>query len=331
MLVSVVIPARNWDHFLVATLESLAVQYLPRGVGLEVVVGLAGEPPPEVPNGVEVVHNPSGSIPDALNLAIGASRGEVVARVDARCVVAPDHIARVVDALSDPQIGCVGGAALVMDRGGFASAYAVAFNSPLLGPSDYRYRRRSGSSSSPYCAAWRREVLERTGGFDPRLLRNQDNELADRVANLGLSVWYDADIVVGYFNDREWLAAMRHHYEFGWWRMLQSGRGQRGLGRRHIVSIGSAVGGGVMILAGLRSRGARTKMIAGLVAAYGLAATTAFITARRLRDARGDIDLVPFSPVGVALAPAVAASLDAAWFAGLLVGAMTARVASEAE
>ena len=94
------IPARSWDGHLIATLASIAAQVLPDGLTVETVVGLADEAPTACPDGVRVVHNPNGTIPDALNLAISESRGEVILRVDARCVLPPDYVTRVVDRLA---------------------------------------------------------------------------------------------------------------------------------------------------------------------------------------------------------------------------------------
>lgn len=320
MLISVIIPAQTWDDFLVATIESLSRQRLTDGLELEIVVGLAGDSPVELPDQVSVVHNPSGTIPEGLNLAIQASRGEVIARVDARCIVADDHIIKVVAGLSDARVGCIGGAALVLDRGVFGSAYAVAFNSPMLGPSSYRFSRKSGPISSPYAAAWRRETLERAGGFDATLLRNQDNELADRVAELGLIVWYDANIVVGYTNNRSWYGSLKHHYEFGWWRMLRSSRGEKSLGRHKIMTLGVGAAIAAFFLVGLKSHKTRKHTMMSLIGLYLIATVTSYITAHRLRNSRLDIDDAEFDPVGALCAPVVAASLDAAWVAGLVAG-----------
>lgn len=314
------VPARSWDHHLERTLETLARLRLPPEVEVEVVVGLAGAPPAAAPAGVRVVPNPSGTIPDALNLAIAASRGEVVVRVDARCEVAPDHVARVLAVLDDPTIGCVGGAQLVLDRGVFGSAYAIAFNSALLGPSPYRYSRRSGPTDTAYLGAWRRADLLAVGGFDPRLLRNQDNELADRIRGSGKVVWYDADLVVGYHNARSLVGALAHHRDFGLWRMLQSGDGQRGFTRTHVAAVAAvaaATAGGVAALASPRTR----PLVVGLgCVGYALAATAARRTAGRLRRARPDIAGPDFHPLGVLAAPAVAVLVDAAWGAGVAQG-----------
>lgn len=321
MLVSVVIPARDWDEFLEQTVASILRCEVPPGVDLEVIVALGGPHPAETPTGVRVVTNPSGTIPDGLNLAIAASFGEFVVRVDSRCVVQPDHMTRVLDRLADPAVGCVGGAQLVLDRGLFGSAYALGFNGALMGPTVYRYRRVSGPVDTAYLGAWRRQDLDALGGFDPRMIRNQDNELADRVRASGKVVFYDADLVVGYHNARDFRGAMAHHHEFGLWRMVQRDQGQRAFTPRHVAAVAVAGLGATMGAGLLAARSTRPYALVGATAAYAAAGAYAWRSAGRLRRARPDIDGPPFHPLAPMIAPAVAAALDGAWLAGVVRGA----------
>jgi succinoglycan biosynthesis protein ExoA len=320
MLVSVIIPASRWDAHLERALDSVAAQRLPDDVSVEVAVAL-GEVEGAGPRpGVIVVANPGGSIPVGLNLAARATSGEVLARVDSRCRLPTDYLARVVAALSDPGVGSVGGAALVVDRGVMGSAYAVAFNSPLLGPSRYRFSRTSGPTDSSYLGAWRRATFEALDGFDERLPRNQDNDLAERVRASGLEVRYDADAVVGYVAGRSLPGTVRHHYSFGWWRMAQRRQGGRGFTARHAVAVtivAAAGASGLVAVSRPRTRGAAVALgIAGYLGAVG----ASWATAARLRATRPDLDLAPLHPLGVVAAPALAAVLDAGWALGLLRG-----------
>lgn len=321
MLVSIVIPARQWDAHLVSTLDSIRDQQLPDGVTVETIVGLATGTRSDAPPDVCVIPNPSGTIPDALNLATGVATGAIVVRVDARCRLQPDHVSRTIERLADPEVGCVGGAQLVLDRGVFGSAYALAFNSPMLGPSAYRYRSRSGPVDTAYLGAWRRADLLELGGFDPRLIRNQDNELADRVRSSGRTVFYDAELVVGYTNGRTLRSTMAHHHEFGMWRQIQAGHGQRALAPRQIAAVAAAASGALLTVGALASPATRRPAIAAIAAAYLGATVFAHRSAARLRAARPDIPGPGFHPVGVAAAPAVAAIIDVAWAAGLVRGA----------
>ncbi|MGZ4708505.1 MAG: glycosyltransferase [Acidimicrobiales bacterium] len=320
MLVSVIIPAIRWDAHLARAVETVEAQLLASELAVEVAVALA-EPETAPPGAaVTVVANPCGSIPVGLNRAVAATSGAIVARVDSRCDLPRDYLVRVVRGLDDPHVGAVGGAALVLDRGILGSAYAVAFNSPLLGPSRYRFSRTSGLTDSPYLGAWRREVLEAVGGFDERLPRNQDNDLAERIQAHGFEVRYDAGAVVGYVAGRSLGATLRHHHSFGWWRMAQRRQGGQGLAPRHVAVVGAAAVGAASGVAALAHRRSRPWAVLAAVAAYGGATVAAATTAGRLRDARPDLDLPPFHPVGVVAAPALAAAIDAAWALGLVRG-----------
>jgi succinoglycan biosynthesis protein ExoA len=326
MLVSVIIPALRWDAHLERTVESVEAQMLPTDLHVEIAVALAepGTVPPGTP--VTVVANPGGSIPVGLNRAIAATTGAIVARVDSRCVLPRDYLVRMARGLDDPTVGAIGGAALVLDRGLLGSAYAVAFNSPLLGPSRYRFSRASGPTGSPYLGAWRRETLEALHGFDERLIRNQDNDLADRVGARGLRVRYDAGAVVGYVAGRSLPATLRHHQSFGWWRMAQLDRGGEGLAPRHVLVTGGAAASAVVGLAALSRRRWRRAALTTGALGYVAAGLVARTTATRLRAARPDIDLAGLDPLGVSLAPALAAAIDAAWAVGLVRGRWAHRV-----
>ena len=317
---SVIITAIRWDAHLDRAVASIAAQRLPVDVGVEIAVALAEPESAGSRRDVLVMDNPGGSIPAGLNRAASMTRGEILVRVDSRCHLQPDHVSRMVAGLRDTRVGSVGGAQLVTDRGLLGSAYAVAFNSPMLGPSRYRFSRTSGPTDSPYLGAWRRDTFEALGGFDERWLRNQDNDLAERVQAEGLEVRYDADAVVGYVAGRSLLGMLRHHYSFGWWRMAQRKQGGQGLAPRHVIVVGvMAVGAGTGLAALLRPRTRRWAVALGITA-YGGAVAGAWTTAARLRMARPDLELAPFHPVGVIAAPALAAVIDAGWLLGLVRG-----------
>ena len=322
LLVSMIIPARHWDHRLVETLDSIDRQRLQVGVSVEVVVALAEGSARPHPLEPRVVANATGTIPAGLNAAIAASRGQIIARVDARSHLPPNYVATVIDTLADASVGCVGGAALVLDRGLFGSTYAIAFNSVLLGPTVYRYRRTSGPVDTAYLGSWRRRDLELLGGFDTELHRNQDNELADRVRTAGQTVWYDARLVVGYYNDRDLRGALHHHHEFGLWRMIQRGRGQRSLTRRHRASLAALAAATVIGAGTLAAPRTRSLVARAAIVGYLSAGVVAWRSASNLRAARPDLITEPFHPLAPLLAPGLAAALDASWIAGILRGAL---------
>ncbi|MEO6628519.1 MAG: glycosyltransferase [Aquihabitans sp.] len=317
VLVSVVIPAVQADRFLRSTLASIRSQDLPPETDVEIVVALK-EPTDAELGGAMTVANPSGSIPAGLNAALAASTGSIVLRCDSRCDLPPDYITRCLDHLSNPTIGMVGGAPLVIDDGLVGGAYGIAFNSPLLGPSRHRYSRVSGPIESPYLGAWRREVLVELGAWDERLLRNQDNELADRVQAAGLTVWYDHTLVVGYVAGRPLEGILRHHHGFGRWRMAQRSLEQTALTPRHRAAVGGLVAGGAGAALTARRLPPRALLALG-AATYGAAVAVGSVTSARLQSARPDLHIHP-QPVSRLLAPALAAAINGAWALGLIRG-----------
>ncbi len=327
MIVSVVVPATIWDERLRRTLDTVRTQRLPVGVDVEVLVASPEGPPPGWARVVgEVwVENPTGAIPAGLNRAVARATGEVVVRVDSRCSLPTGYVAAMVRRLEDSEVGMVGGAALVMDPGWWGDLYGTVFNSPLLGPSRYRYSRRSGPAPTAYLGAWRRQDLMAWGRFDERLLRNQDNEIASRVAERGLVVWYEADAVVGYEAAKGPIAAARHHYGFGRWRMRQRAMGQTSMSTPQRLVVAGALVGATLGVLGMSARSTRRGALTLAGASYGAAAVLARLSAVRLRASRADLGLSPPSPVATALAPCAGACLDAAWALGLLIGHLRSR------
>lgn len=323
MDISVIVPAVRWDSRLDDALSSVRLQELPPGLRMEIIVAVADDRESgSHPEYVRVVHNPRRNAAAGLNLAIANSQGDVVVRVDSRCVLPQHYIARLLDHLSDPSIGCAGGMQVVGDRGIIGTAYAVAFNSPLMGPSKYRFSTRAGPTESVYLGAWRRAVLDCVGRFDESLVRNQDNELSARIRAAGFKVWYDPDIRVLYYSDRSTRENARHHYEFGLWRVLQGMSGEAGLEPRHMISLAVVLAclGLGMYMFGAASRHGKLAM-AG--AAYGgLVLTGERLSTRCLSRLEMTPEPPPRSWIGTALSPLIAFIMDGAWASGVVVGQM---------
>jgi hypothetical protein len=109
-------------------------------------------------------------------------------------------------------------------------AIALAMSSPL-GAGDARYRLGGppGPTDTVYLGSFRRGALEKVGGFDETLERNQDYELNIRLREAGGVVYFHPDLVVDY----------RPRGSFGdlWRQYLDYGRWKREVIRRHPGSV----------------------------------------------------------------------------------------------
>lgn len=180
-LLSVVVPVRNGAETIGPCLDAL-------------FTGQDGAPPFEVivvDNGstdgtaeiaarhpVTVVAEPEPGVSNARNRGTAESRGELLAFLDADCIVEPGWAAAIAEPFADPTVGCVAGELAHVHGESVAERQAVR----KLGS----WQRFAISSNPPFAvtanAAYRRTVLDRIGGFDPSLVRAQDVELGARFA-----------------------------------------------------------------------------------------------------------------------------------------------------
>ncbi|HET7660961.1 MAG TPA: glycosyltransferase, partial [Oryzihumus sp.] len=135
---------------------------------------------------VHTVPNPSGRTPEALNAALGASRSDIVVRVDGHGVLDRDYVRTAVGLLEETGAANVGG---LMDAEGvttFERAVAAAMTSRLgVGASRFHTGGEAGPADTVYLGVFRREWLDRMGGYDPRFVRAQDWELNHRIREAG--------------------------------------------------------------------------------------------------------------------------------------------------
>ncbi len=240
--VSVMIPARGCDATLQAAVASVLAQDPPPaevliavGPSSDDTAGLAARLAAERPQ-VRVVDNPSGLTSEALNAAIAASHGQVVARVDAHAQLPPGYLRAAVAALRATSAANVGGLQIPTAEAGFSRAVAAAMRSPLgTGGAAYRTASEPGPADTVYLGVFRREALEAVGGFDPTFVRNQDAELNLRLREAGFVVWLDPTMQVAYRPRSSVRALASQYLQYGRWRRLTARRHPGSLRLRQLV------------------------------------------------------------------------------------------------
>jgi succinoglycan biosynthesis protein ExoA len=132
--------------------------------------------------------NPGANKSAGLNNAIRSIPSEVVIRVDAHAVYPDGYVSELVSALQDLEVENVGGVrATHLPNGSLAGALARMVSHPFAaGNATYRV----GTSAmvavdSVFGGCYPREIFERIGYFDERLLRAQDREFNDRLRRAG--------------------------------------------------------------------------------------------------------------------------------------------------
>jgi cellulose synthase/poly-beta-1,6-N-acetylglucosamine synthase-like glycosyltransferase len=125
---------------------------------------------------VRYLREPLLGVSNARNRGIAESTGEILSFIDADCLVEPQWLAELVRPFEDPEVGAVAGDLQHVSATTAAERQAAR----LLG----NWQQFAFNSNPAYPitanAAYRRDVIDRIGPFDPHMTRAQDVELGLR-------------------------------------------------------------------------------------------------------------------------------------------------------
>jgi succinoglycan biosynthesis protein ExoA len=223
-LVSVIIPMRNEAAHIAACIDSILAQDYPAGrLELIVVDGDSNDGSAAVLQRygarVRVLRNPSRIVPTAMNIGIAAAQGQIIARVDAHTVIAPDYIRIGVEALQRTGADNVGGPMHAAGGGRWGTAIAVAMGSRFGIGAYFHFGTAERDVGTVYMGMYPRHVFERIGLFDEELVRNQDDELNYRLRKAGGRVFFTPHMRSLYQNRQSVGALARQFFQYGLWKI----------------------------------------------------------------------------------------------------------------
>jgi glycosyltransferase involved in cell wall biosynthesis len=230
--VTVIVPCRNEAHYIGPCLDSILASDYPKD-RLEVLVvdGMSEDRTRDILADymarhpwIRLIDNPRRITPVALNLAIRASTGAVLVRMDAHVVYPPHYVSRLVAALEKHGADNVGGVlrTLPAGKGAMARAIAVAMSHPFgVGTSYFRI-----GTSTPrwvdtiafFCV--RREMFDLVGLFDEELIRHQDGEFNARLIKRGGRILLVPDVESQYYARATLRQTARMFYQYGYFKPL---------------------------------------------------------------------------------------------------------------
>lgn len=149
---------------------------------------------------IKILNNEKKIVPCAMNIGISASCGKYIIRIDAHADYAKDYISKCVYYLNNTDADNVGGIAETKSNGFMGNAIAKMLSSKFgVGNSQFRTNGKSGYVDTVPFGAFRREVFSKYGGYDERLVRNQDNEMNYRIRKNGGKIFLADDIKLSYY------------------------------------------------------------------------------------------------------------------------------------
>ncbi len=216
--VALVIPARNAGATLGACLESVA-GLLEDGRLEEILVVDDGstDDTAEVVRrfpGVGLIRTEQQGRGAARNVGWRAAKSPIIWFIDADCVAEPDALGHLLGHLREPRVVAVGGSYGNMRPD---SLVACLIHEEIV----ERHRRMPADVNylATFNITFRREALERLGGFDERFLRAQDTEISYRALDAGGRLRFDRRSRVKHFHTTSLRRYLRAQRQQGFWRM----------------------------------------------------------------------------------------------------------------
>lgn len=231
--VSILMLARNESQHIDAAIRSVMAQTV---TDLEIIVidGMSTDDTAEIVNAlaaedprVRLVSNPQRTIPQGLNIGMRAARGRYVARCDTHSVLSRDYLKVALGVLeADPAIGSVGGRRVGTADTASGRAVATALTSKFgVGDAFYHYSDQATDSDHATFGVMRSNVLRSIGGWDERLLVNEDVDLDYRIHASGYRIRFEPRMAV-FWRVRESAPEFAHQYR-------RYGRGKAAMVRKN--------------------------------------------------------------------------------------------------
>ncbi len=212
MTVDIIIPVFNEEAYLQKCLESVLEFERPAGLSWVIFIvdgdsqdrtrEIALEFAARYPE-IQVLANPGRIQSCGLNLAIRSGRGEYVLRLDAHATYPKNYLRLCLETIMRTRADNVGGVFITHPGGtsyGAQLVQALSTHRFGVGNAGYRLDAMEGSADTVPYGFFTREVFNRLGLFDERLVRGQDYEFNRRIRASGGTVWLNPAIQVHYHN-----------------------------------------------------------------------------------------------------------------------------------
>lgn len=227
-LVSVVIPVRNEEKYIVKCVESVLNQDFPKkDMELILIDGASEDQTVSIIKGfaakydfIRLCENPRKTVQHALNIGIKSAVGKYVVRMDAHSEYASDYVSECVRQLEKTNAANVGGPMIARGKTRLQKVIAAAYHSPFaLGGGKFHDENYEGYADTVYLGAFKRETLLRLGLYDEALPRNEDDDLNLRILENGGRVYVTPRIKSVYYPRGRYGALFRQYFEYGLWKV----------------------------------------------------------------------------------------------------------------
>lgn len=190
----------------------------------------------EAHKNIHLLDNPERFVSYALNRAIPLCTGQYIVRLDAHCKYDEDYFKEIIRVFETTGSDIVGGPTRTAYNTPFQQAVGYVISTRFgVGNSSVHQLEYSGETDSVTFGSWKREIFEKTGYFDARMKRNQDDEFHYRAKSLGMRIYQSPSIKLYYYPRSSLISLLSQYFEYGLYKPLVLRKIKSEIKVRHLV------------------------------------------------------------------------------------------------
>jgi cellulose synthase/poly-beta-1,6-N-acetylglucosamine synthase-like glycosyltransferase len=249
-LVSVIIPCRNEEKYIIRVLEQIRNQDYEGPVEIIVVDALSIDNTKNLVErfiqkysntDIKLLSNKKIYIPSGLNLGIRAAKGEIIIRMDGHSIPYSDYIKNGVQTILHKNYEVVGGICKTKPGSDnrIARLIAVALSHPFgVGDSHFRLLNKNVKpkfvDTVPF-GCFKKSLWQTLRGYNENLIVNEDYDFNYRVRENGGKVYLNPKMISEYYTRDSLIGLIRQFYRYGKWKFKMLKYNPKSLRWRHVV------------------------------------------------------------------------------------------------
>lgn len=232
IFISIICPTYNEEKYIAGCLEAIIESDYPKkDMEVLIVDGMSSDNTREIilkyselyPY-IKLLINKEKIVPYAMNKGIKEAKGDVIVRIDAHALYPKNYFSLLVDylyKLEADNVGLVCKTDVLHKNRKTLAIKEVLANKFGVGNSYFRVgiNKIMEVDTVPF-GCFRRDVFDRFGWYDTRLVRNQDIEFNKRIKRGGGKIFLIPDIYCVYYARETWRGIIKNNFQNGEWNVL---------------------------------------------------------------------------------------------------------------
>jgi len=230
--ISIIVPTLNEESYIKNCIESiLDSTYEQDKMEILIIDGMSSDKTREIVksytqkyNFIKLVDNTKKIVPVAMNIGIKQALGEYIIRLDAHASYPKEYFSKLIKWHKELDADNIGAVIKTKVKSNTPKANAIAKVLSCkfgVGNSDFRVGvdKPKEVDTVPF-GCYKKDVFEKFGLYDERLIRNQDIELNKRIISNGGKIYLVPNVKCVYYAREDFISLAKNNFSNGKWNIL---------------------------------------------------------------------------------------------------------------